>query len=179
MALPDILFKGVPRRYTRGYTADAIRAVRPDKVIIPCVGAYALATTAVEAGIKPENIEACDISLYSTAIGMMLSGRPWRLEAIGQFGWLNDYIYSDNDEAETRRRQVSAVVVATRLCQYAAKRDFLYEKESERYENGLLPTWTLPKPQPRTWSESSVVFDTRPRICGSCWPGTRHLRILR
>src|SRR6476620_571320 len=104
MALPDILFKGVPRRYTRGYTADAIRAVRPDRVVIPCVGAYALATTCIEAGVRPDQIEACDISLYSTAIGNMLASQPWRLEAIGQFSWLNDYIHKDGDVDGILRR---------------------------------------------------------------------------
>jgi hypothetical protein len=111
MSLPDVLFKGVPRRYTRGYTLEVIQATKPQRVVIPCVGAYALATTAVEAGISPENIEACDISLYSTVIGNMLAGTPFQLRAVGRWEWLNKYMTDPVG-------QVAAVVVAIRMLQY-------------------------------------------------------------
>lgn len=125
MAIPDILFKGVPRRFTRGYTAEVLERVRPRKVVIPCVGAYALATTVVEAGVPASAIECCDISLYSSVIGHYLSGRPFRLRAQGQYEWLNEWM---TDAAG----QVAAVTVGIRLCQYAAKRDTLYTRERVR-----------------------------------------------
>lgn len=132
MAIPDILFKGVPRGFTRGCTAEIVKRVRPERVVIPCVGAYALATTVVEAGVAPTQIEACDVSLYSSVIGAMLSGESFRLEALGRFEWLNGYMAENTGAADLATRQVAAVVWAIRLCQYEAKRDSLYVRERIR-----------------------------------------------
>lgn len=126
MSLPDVLFKGVPRQWTRGYTAEVIRRQEPERVVIPCVGAYALATTVVEAGIDPSRIEACDISLYSTVIGRMLAGQEFpSLRAKGEFEWLNEYMTDP-------LRRVAAVVVAIRLLQYLGKKNSLYKWERVR-----------------------------------------------
>ena len=125
MSIPDVIFKGVPRAWTRGYTAEVIRRQRPERVVIPCVGAYALASTVVEAGIAPEVIEACDISLYSTVIGKMLAGEEMGLTAKGEWEWLNQYM----GDAEGR---VAAVVVAIRLLQYLSKKDSVYKWERIR-----------------------------------------------
>lgn len=132
MAIPDILFKGVPRRFTRGYTAEVLERVRPTKVVIPCVGAYALATTVVEAGVPASAIEACDISLYTSVIGHYLAGRPFRLVAQGQYEWLNEYMVDPATGQTDPAGQVAAVTVGIRLCQYAAKRDTLYTRERTR-----------------------------------------------
>jgi hypothetical protein len=125
MSLPDILFKGVPRRFTRGYTLEVIQRHGPDRVIIPCVGAFALATTAVEAGIRPEQIEACDISLYTTVIGYYLAGKDLPLRAKGEFEWLSQYMVDPLGK-------VAAVALGIRLLQYMAKRPSLYQKERIR-----------------------------------------------
>lgn len=137
MALPDILFKGVPRQFTRGYTAEVIRQQAPSRVVIPCVGAYALATTAVEAGVSPDRIEACDISLYTSVIGHMLAGTPFSLRAIGRFEWLNQYMEKEDPDSsdlpgDLALRQVAAVVLAIRQLQYEAKRSSLYRDERVR-----------------------------------------------
>lgn len=132
MALPDILFKGVPRQFTRGYTADVIRRTNPVTVFIPCVGAYALATSAVEAGVAPENIDCCDISLYSSVIGAMLSGNDdFRVEAIGRWEWLNEYMVDAKGFPDPIGK-VAAVSLGIRLLQYESKKASLYQKERIR-----------------------------------------------
>lgn len=125
MALPDILFKGVPRRYTRGFTAEVIRKTKPQRVVIPCAGAFALATTAVEAGIEPERIHCCDISLYTCTLGSYLADRPFQVRAVGRWEWLNQYM-------DTPIGQVAGVGLAVRLLQYENKRESLYKRERLR-----------------------------------------------
>lgn len=130
MPIPDILFKGVPRRYTRGYTAEVIAATEPTRVIIPCVGAYALATTAVTAGVPPSKIEACDISLYSSVIGASLTGQAFRLEPLGRWKALFEpWLQPAEDDPCWK---VAMVVVGIRLCQYETKKDTLYTRERMR-----------------------------------------------
>jgi|GEM_PF-7124734 len=48
MSNPDILFRGIPRNKTRGYTARVLSAVKPAKVVIPCTGSFSLARLALE-----------------------------------------------------------------------------------------------------------------------------------
>lgn len=111
MSLPDILFKGVPRRFTRGYTLEIIQKHKPEKVVIPCVGAFALATTATEGGIRPEQIEACDISLYTSVIGCYLAGKDLPVRPRQGWDWLAPYM-------EDMEGRVAAVALAIRLLQY-------------------------------------------------------------
>lgn len=49
---------------------------RYPSVVIPCVGQFTLAKCAIEAGYPPEQISASDISLFSSALGYLYSGRP-------------------------------------------------------------------------------------------------------
>jgi len=86
----------------------------------------------VEAGVRPENIEACDISLYTSVIGAMLAREPFRLEALGRFAFLNDYVGEVSSPQEIALRKVASVVWAIRICQYEAKRDSLYVRERIR-----------------------------------------------
>lgn len=139
MPIPDILFKGVPRRYTRGYTAEVIAATQPTKVIIPCVGAYALASTAVAAGVRPDQIEACDISLYSSVIGASLTGQPFRLEPLGRFKELFEPWLEQAEQDPCWK--VSMVVIGIRLCQYEAKRNTLHTRERVREVTDRLPEY--------------------------------------
>jgi len=80
MSNPDILFRGIPRNKTRGYTARVLSAVKPAKVVIPCTGSFSLAWVAREAGVSAENIVCGDISLYSTALGNAIMDTDWRLD---------------------------------------------------------------------------------------------------
>lgn len=80
MSNPNILFKGIPRSPTRGYTKRYLEAVKPDVVVVPCTGSFALAYVAREAGILGKNIFCGDISLYSTALGRAFMNQDWRLD---------------------------------------------------------------------------------------------------
>lgn len=71
MANPDILFRGIPRGPTRAYTLKTLKAVKPERVVVPCCGSFSLAVVSIAAGLKPEQIMCGDISLYSTAIAQM------------------------------------------------------------------------------------------------------------
>lgn len=46
------------------------------KVNIPCVGAFTLVKSAIEAGYKPEQITCSDISLYSSLLGYYFMDKP-------------------------------------------------------------------------------------------------------
>ncbi len=82
MANPDILFRGIPRGPTRGYTAQVLQALTktPSRVVIPCTGSFSLASVAVQAGIPAERLFCGDVSLYSHALGMAIMGAEYRLE---------------------------------------------------------------------------------------------------
>jgi Phage DNA Adenine Methylase-like domain 1/Phage GNAT-like domain len=81
MPSPNILFKGITRRSTRGYTAELLRQLQPKRVIIPCVGSFSQAVAAAAAGVPTTGIICGDIGLYSTAIGRAITGEDWRLVA--------------------------------------------------------------------------------------------------
>lgn len=128
MSKPDVIFCGVPRAYTRGYTAEVIRRQRPERVVIPCVGAFSLASTVVEAGVGPEQIECCDISLYSTVVGKMLAGEVMEDLRVREKGmeWLEEYM------GESAEHRVAGVTWAIRLLQYRAKKESVYKWERVR-----------------------------------------------
>lgn len=114
MSNPNILFKGIPRSPTRGYTARVLTAVKPDLVVIPCTGSFSLAWVALQAGIAPNRIVCGDISLYSTALGNAIMGQDWRLE-----------LKADDLYAETVRQyltdpisKAAAVLLMVRILQF-------------------------------------------------------------
>ncbi len=112
MANPDILFRGIPRRRTRGYTARVLAKVKPEVVVIPCAGSFSLAMVARSAGVPAENIVCGDISLYSTALGYALAGRDLALEPKGEIGTLVEpYLIDPVSKA-------AAVLFTLRLLQY-------------------------------------------------------------
>jgi len=49
---------------------------RYQKVVIPCCGQFTLAKCAIEAGYKPEDITASEISLFSCVLGYVYGGIP-------------------------------------------------------------------------------------------------------
>lgn len=113
MSNPNILFKGIPRGATRGYTRQYLEAVKPDAVVIPCTGSFALAYVAREASVPAHRIVCGDISLYSTALGYAFMGKDWRLEL------------KDHPEAELIKpyladpvSKAAAVLFMVRLLQY-------------------------------------------------------------
>jgi hypothetical protein len=108
---PDLIFAGVPNQYVRRYVHDVIERTKPARVVIPCAGAFALATAARGAGIAPPNIVCGDITLYSSVLGAYASGQDFRLEAKGDWAWLNDAMYDGLGK-------VAAVILAIRIMQY-------------------------------------------------------------
>lgn len=114
MAQPDVLFKGVPNQYVRGYVRDAIQRLKPGVVVTPCSGAFALASTAAQAGHPLDQIVAGDITLYSSVIGAYLAGDEMRLEAKGEWEWLNEHM-------QDPLGRVAAVTLAIRTMQYNGK----------------------------------------------------------
>lgn len=131
MANPDILFRGIPRRPTRGYTAEVLRTVNPSQVVIPCTGSFSLAWVAREAGIAPERIVCGDISLYSTALGMAIMGQDWRLDvrpdAPEQYAALMQPLMSDP------MNKAVAVMLMIRIFQYTKKKPTAFS-EAHRLE---------------------------------------------
>lgn len=128
-SIPDILYKGIPRKFTRGYTAELIKKIRPERVVIPCTGAFALATCAVSAGVRPDQIESCDITLYSAVIGAMLMEQDIRVSPRAGWEWAEEYM---GDPVG----RVAAIVFAIRLLQYQSKKDsiFIHHKLRELME---------------------------------------------
>lgn len=126
MSAPDILFKGIPRAPTRGYTARVIAAVKPDRVVIPCTGSFSLAYVAREAGVQ--RIVAGDISLYSTAIGNAIMGKDWRLE-----------LKADNELADVAKpfltdpvSKAAAVLLMVRILQYVRPTEQVFHLHRRR-----------------------------------------------
>lgn len=56
----------------RAHIVACLRAIDPERVVIPCVGTFDLAAAAVEAGIDPTRVNCSDIGLYSAAVGTYL-----------------------------------------------------------------------------------------------------------
>jgi hypothetical protein len=95
MGKPDLIFAGVPNQTVRRYVADVIERTKPERVVIPCAGAFVCG----------------DITLYSSVLGAYASGQEFRLEAKGDWAWLNDAMYDGLGK-------VAAVILAIRIMQY-------------------------------------------------------------
>lgn len=122
LPLPEILFKGVPRGFTRGHTAALIQHLQPKRVVIPCIGAYSICSTVVDAGVPPSHIEGCDITLYSSVIGAMLSGQELDVRPVGEWEWLEPHMHDAVGK-------VAAVLFAVRLLQYQGSTPSAYNDQ--------------------------------------------------
>ena len=126
MANPDILFRGIPRGPTRGYTAQVLAAVKPERVVIPCTGSFSLAVVAIKAGVKAEAIVSGDISLYSTALGHAIMDKDWRLELKdGEGEYAKPYLTDPLSKA-------AAVLYMIRVLQYKPKIDKVFHRDRYR-----------------------------------------------
>lgn len=72
------LFLGVTPRPQREYLRDQLERLRPayNRVIVPCCGRFSFEEAAVQAGYAPEQVESCDVTLFSSIIGLVLAGKP-------------------------------------------------------------------------------------------------------
>lgn len=75
----DTIFYGNTPTEQRKYLLYLIKYLKEkkgyEKVIIPCVGQFAMAKVAIEAGYKKENIYTSEISLFSCLLGYLYSGK--------------------------------------------------------------------------------------------------------
>lgn len=71
----SLLFAGVTTSPAREFVASQIDKSTHQRIVLPCVGRWAVPTAAVAIGIKPEQIEASDLSLFSTLIGFLADPR--------------------------------------------------------------------------------------------------------
>lgn len=130
--LPNILFKGIPRSPTRGYTVSVIQTLRPRRVVIPCTGSFSLAWISKEAGVAPQDIVAGDISLYSTALGNAIMDKDWRLELREGHG--HDALASAiaGDVEGSPDAKAAAVLFSIRYLQFVKKTDKQYYADFRR-----------------------------------------------
>lgn len=130
MANPDILYRGIPRGPTRGYTAQMLLAAQAKRAVIPCVGSFSLVAVSRAAGVPASGIYCGDISLYSTALGHAIMDEDWRLdfkpdanEQIAEL--IEPYLTSPLSKA-------AAVLYAIRLTQYTRKKPKVYHLDRQR-----------------------------------------------
>jgi hypothetical protein len=71
----NLLFAGVTTSPAREFVAAQIDGDKHKRVILPCVGRWAVPTAAVADGIDPKRMEASDLSLFSTLIGYLADPR--------------------------------------------------------------------------------------------------------
>lgn len=128
MGMPDVLFKGIPNAHVRVFTRDAIRELNPSKVVIPCAGAFASAIAALDAGLRPDQIVCGDIALYTSVIGKWLAGEQMRIEAKGEFAWMNAKMTTPIDT-------MACVVLAIRILQYDKPALHYQHRKRELIEN--------------------------------------------
>lgn len=98
-SLGDI-FLGVSPGPARSYMKLALAAAREryDRLVVPCTGRFAIPEVAVDAGWSPEQIEASDISLFSTIIGTTAAGgdlSQLRIKFQGEFADLQPHVTPD------------------------------------------------------------------------------------
>lgn len=66
---PFTLFEGVTDSNTRKYIVGYVKRNTPDKIVLPCIGSFSVASALVRAGVDPDIIHTSDFSLFSTIIG--------------------------------------------------------------------------------------------------------------
>ena len=75
------IFLGVIPASMRPFVKRAFEVLREtgkyEKIIIPCCGNFTIPLVAADAGWEPKNIITSDISLYTTALGYAIQGRPF------------------------------------------------------------------------------------------------------
>jgi len=67
----NMLFAGVTTSPAREFVAEQVDIKKHSLIHLPCVGRWAVPTAMVANGVKPENIYASDLCLFSTLIGYL------------------------------------------------------------------------------------------------------------
>lgn len=71
------IFVGITKSHLRMLSFATLRHLKEqgyEKIILPCAGEFNLANIAVEAGFKPEQLYASDISAFSSILGAVFAG---------------------------------------------------------------------------------------------------------
>ena len=73
---PGAIFYGRIPPTQRAYLLKLLKALRGsyDRLLVPCAGAFTVPDIALQAGWQPEQIEASDVSLYTTLVGASITG---------------------------------------------------------------------------------------------------------
>lgn len=129
MSSPDILFKGIPRGHTRGYTREVLESMSVAKLIVPCTGSFSLVEVARSAGVPADRIFCGDISLYSTGIGRAIDGNDWKLNLIESDHPLCDFLKSRMDGP---LQKATAILFAIRYLQYQTAKKSAYHESFQR-----------------------------------------------
>lgn len=131
MPAPNILFKGVPRGPTRGFSAEVLRRVQPRLVVIPCTGTFSLAQVAVGAGVPASAIVCGDISLYSSVLGAAIVGAELDVQLADpvepRFEPLREEIESGDPV-----RVAAAVLFAIRVLQQDREKPTIFLQDVQR-----------------------------------------------
>jgi len=72
------IFLGETHKEPRLFLLEALKKLVPyfDTVIIPMAGNFVIPKVAIAAGFKPSQVQASDISAYSSILGNLYSGKP-------------------------------------------------------------------------------------------------------
>jgi hypothetical protein len=114
LSAPDILFKGIPRGRTRGYTNRAIQA-----------------WVAAQAGVLPGDVVCGDVSLYSTALGKALTDEDWRLECYEELP-IKGLAAIISPLLTDPVSKATAVLFALRVLQYQRKKQKVFHRDLQR-----------------------------------------------
>lgn len=108
------IFLGVTPKPVRDYMARAFRAARPkyQRLIIPCIGRFTVAESAIKAGWAPDAIETSDISLFSSVLGYEAAQKDLKKLGIR----FHDELEALNAHAD-RDTLAAAVLFGLKYCQ--------------------------------------------------------------
>lgn len=76
---PGTMFLGGMNSVEQRFIVELLKTAKDSgyyKVVEPCAGTFAISNLAVEAGFKPEQIEASDINMLSTVMGYAIMKKP-------------------------------------------------------------------------------------------------------
>jgi hypothetical protein len=148
------IFLGNTPSPERAFMHKALSAFREnyDRLIIPCCGGFAMPEVAVEAGWKPEQLSASDISLFSSIVGYHAAGKPF-----------DDLGIEFHDEvAEFDTGDAATILFALRLSVYLNRR----ENDKLPYYESLTMRDLLSRPLDHIASIRSGLYSVKEKIGG-------------
>lgn len=154
------IFKGAPSSNLRKPLKHFIEAFPPAKVIVPFAGRFAAVATIVNSGIKPVQIYASDISLFSSLIGYYLSGKS--IDDLGIELLDPELQFLPFSDAE---QSIASILFAFKFYQIVPRNQYLATVRKEmlrhwdKYHKALVKQVQDHKPLKGIHYEISDVFD--------------------